>query len=191
MVDISRNVDSHLEKSCRTNIDGIFFNMIGYQITTIVMFTTVYANENCEAFQQMYGQPSQPVRMQAIRYIVYANFSATSAELYTKITDFIHSQNSEVGVCQWSVEGVDLQRKESNSGLHRPQPEYVYSASENILSASGSWDNRAAFNTAVHFIDFPFRHAADPGQQLPAGLGFEQGQDEPPGAPAHQFQAFQ
>jgi len=150
----------------RFDIDGIFFNMIGYQTYDYsYVYHGICQCDNCKRrFQQMYIQPlpaletaSDPV------YHLYEDFKrVTSGELYTKITDFIHSQNSEVGVCQWSVEGTDLQRKESNSGYLRPQPEYVYTASENILSATGSWEDRAALNTAVHFIDFPYRHAAVP-----------------------------
>jgi hypothetical protein len=60
-----------------------------------------------------YEDPSEPL------YRLYADFmQVTSAELYNRITDFIHSQNSAVGILQWSAEGTDLQRKESNSGYH-------------------------------------------------------------------------
>lgn len=148
----------------RFALDGVFFNMIGYQETD---YSGVYHGicqcDNCrKRFRQMYDQPlpTHPDANDPV-YRAYEEFKrVTSAELYTKITDFVHRQNSEIGICQWSIDGVDLQRKESNSGYHRPQPEYVYEGSENILSVTGSWDDRAALNTAVHFIDFPFRHAA-------------------------------
>jgi hypothetical protein len=116
-------------------------------------------------------------------YHIYQRFrSQTSRELLDKIRDYIRltARSPEtvlgsrkkkmdetinllpgsVAVATWSDDGVDIFRSESNSGLKRSQPEFIYGASVNVRRVHGSFPGVVASNTAVHFIDFPYRHAA-------------------------------
>jgi hypothetical protein len=84
----------------------------------------------------------------------------TSRELFHRIRDLVKRKNPNIAICTYTHEGIDIYRNESNSGIKRPQPEWIYSASENVKLALGSWKDMGIANAAVHFIDFPFRHAA-------------------------------
>lgn len=154
-----------LEEACeRFPIDAVFFNMIGYKSRD---YSGIYHGtcqcDNCRRrFKEMYGYdiPGRVDRTN-LESRLYEEFKEkTSAELNNKIIDFVHRKFPGVGICQWSAHGTDLVRKESNSGYRRPQPEYVYVGTENVNMTASSWEDRAALNCVVHFIDFPYRHAA-------------------------------
>jgi hypothetical protein len=145
-------------------LDGVFFNMIGYQTRD---YSGVYHGpcqcENCRArFRDFCSEPiptredrSDPLYQNYLRFC-----EQTSRELFLRIRDGIKARRPDCAICTYISDGIDIVRSESNSGIRRQQPEFVYDASYHVRRVRGSWPTLAASNAAVHFIDFPYRHAA-------------------------------
>lgn len=145
-------------------LDGVFFNMIGYQTHD---YSGVYHGfcqcENCRKrffefsseLLPTVGDRSNPVYRQYVQFC-----DETSRALFRRIRDTIKARRAGCAICTYTSEGVDIFRSESNSGIRRVQPEFVYDASLNVRRVRSSWPGLAASNAAVHFIDFPYRHAA-------------------------------
>jgi hypothetical protein len=152
------------EVLARYAIDGVFFNMIGYQTHDYSgNYHGICQCDNCRLkFRAAYGL-ELPRREDAGNpdFRKYERFRReTSRELFWKIARFVKAKGSGLAVCTATNEGVDIYRKESNTGINRPLPEWTYSATDNVKSVLASWPGMAAANTAVHFIDFPYRHSA-------------------------------
>jgi len=151
----------------RYPLDGVFFNMFGYQVHD---YSGNYFGPcqcaNCQRRFREYAAGQFPDAQIPRRedpadpaYQLYTRFChETSREQILKIRNLIKSYG-EIAVSTWSDVGVDIFRSESNSGLRRPQPEFVYDASLNVRRVGASFPEMVASNTAVHFIDFPYRHA--------------------------------
>jgi hypothetical protein len=148
----------------RYPVNGVFFNMIGYVTSDYDhVYHGICQCKNCQRrFEKMYGLPLPLVEdAKDPIFVKYEAFKrVTSRELFHRIRDLVKSKNPNIAVCTYTHEGIDIYRNESNSGIKRPQPEWIYSASENVKLALGSWKDMGIANAAVHFIDFPFRHAA-------------------------------
>lgn len=152
------------EVLARYPIDGVFFNMIGY-------VTRDYSGvdhglcrcDNCRRrFRDYCGAELPPLEDAADP--VYRRYQAfkreTSHELFERIAGLVKGRNPAVAVCTYIATGVDIVRAESNSGIDRPLPEWDYSASHNVKLVLNTWPDKAISNAAVHFVDYPFRHAA-------------------------------
>lgn len=145
-------------------LDGVFFNMIGYQTHD---YSGVYHGlcqcENCRRRFLEYCGEALPAREDRgdPAYRQYLRFcDETSRELFRRIRDGIKARRADCAISTYISDGIDILRSESNSGIRRAQPEFVYNASLNVRRVRGSWPGLAASNAAVHFIDFPYRHAA-------------------------------
>jgi len=148
----------------RYPVDGVFFNMIGYVTSDYDhVYHGICQCQNCQQrFDEMYSLPLPVVEdTKDPTFIKYEDFKrVTSRLLFHRIHDLVKGKNPDAAICTYTHEGTDIYRHESNSGIERPQPEWVYSASENVKQVLGSWENMGIANAAVHFIDFPYRHAA-------------------------------
>ncbi len=154
-----------LDEACkRYPIDGVFFNMIGF-VTYDYDHTYhgICQCKNCASlFAERYGM-SLPMRENSSdpAFLKYEQFKRDiSQELFHRIHDLVKGIRPEACICTYTHEGVDVFRSESNSGIERNQPEWVYSAGENVRTVLNSWQDMAVVNAAVHFVDFQFRHAA-------------------------------
>lgn len=148
----------------RYPIDGVFFNMIGY-------VTRDYSGvdhgicrcDNCRRRFRDFAGAALPPR-EAAGDPVYRRYEAfkreTSRALFERIAGFVKGRNPAVAVCTYTATGVDIVRAESNTGIERPLPEWDYSASHNTKLVLNTWPEKAISNAAVHFVDYPFRHAA-------------------------------
>ncbi|MBC8035383.1 MAG: family 10 glycosylhydrolase, partial [Chitinophagaceae bacterium] len=144
-------------------IDAVFFNMIGYHTHDYSgNYHGICQCDNCrERFRNFYGHelPLKESSEDEV-YRKYFRFKEdTCKELYTKITGYIKALNPDIAICNYTHEGTDIYRKESNTGLDRELPEWNYSASDNVKTVMGSWENMAVSNATVHFIDYPYRHS--------------------------------
>lgn len=151
----------------RFPLDGVFFNMIGYQ-------TRDYSNNyhgidqseaDREAFRKWSGGLDLPTKEDDSDPVFrkYRQFKAeTAQDLFYRISKHIKSYGDHIALCTYTHAGIDLYRKESHSSLFQEKAAWEYSASHNVKSALGSWQNKQVSNAAVHFLDYPARHAADP-----------------------------
>ncbi len=148
----------------RYPLDGVFFNMIGYVTRDYSgNYHGICQCDACRARFRDWSRELLPVREDASDPVFrkYARFrNETSAELFRRVNEFIKSKRTDIAICTYIPAGVDIVRRESNSALGRPLPEWNYSASDNVKTVLGSWKNKAVANAAVHFVDFPYRHAA-------------------------------
>jgi hypothetical protein len=81
-------------------------------------------------------------------------------ELFSRRVAVVKSGNPNIAICNYTHGSTDVFRKESNTGMERPLPEWNYSATENVRTVRGSWDGMAVSNSAVHFVDFAMRFTA-------------------------------
>ena len=150
----------------RFPLDGVFFNMIGYQTRD---YSQNYhgidqSDADRKAFRGWSGGLDLPVKEDDTDPVFrkYRQFREESAQdLFYRISEHIKSYGEHIAICTYTHAGIDLYRKESHSDLWSDRPAWEYSASHNVKSALGSWQNMQVSNAAVHFIDYQARHAAD------------------------------
>lgn len=150
----------------RYPIDAVFFNMIGYVRRD---YSGVYHGicqcENCRTrFRERTGL-ELPTREEADdpACLALQRFChETREELFDGISRFVKAKNPNIALCTYTSRGIDIWRKESNSGLGRTPPEWNYSASENTKSVLPVFEDKQVSNAAVHFVAMRFRHAAVP-----------------------------
>ncbi|WP_020614853.1 alpha-amylase family protein [Paenibacillus daejeonensis] len=154
-------------KECASNylIDGVFINMHGYVVEDYSYnHHGICQCDNCRLrFEQMYGHPTLPKKKDAADpiYRDYVQFQEkTVAELFYRRSAAVKGIRQEIAICNYTAEGTDIFRKESNTGIHRQLPEFNYLSSRNVKVVLGSWPGMAVSNSAVHFVDFAMRHTA-------------------------------
>jgi len=152
------------------DVDGIFFNMGGYQ--TRDYSGNEYGICHCQScrrrFDEMYGL-SLP-RTQDMGDPVYRKYlvfkQRTVEQLQARVYGLIHSLRPDMCVDKAFHAGTGFIRQESNTAIERPLPHWQYSASANTKWAVSSHPGMVSSNTTVDFIDFPYRHVAvSPHQQ--------------------------
>lgn len=146
-------------------IDGIFFNMFGY-LTTDYSFAhyPLCHCPNCRAgFAAETGADlpakrdlSNPVYR---RYLAFQD--RTSRELQEEIYSIAKAIRPDIQLSNMGARS-DFFRGEVNRRLDRPHPEWVHSAGEQAKHARSLGRNRVRHSAALtHFIDFPWRYAAE------------------------------
>jgi len=151
------------EALSRYELDGVFFNMIGYPTTDYSHnYHGICQCDNCKRrFAEFSGGMKLPTEEDDSdpvfnKYREFKQF--TIDELFTKTNKLIKSFSEDIAVCTYTIKGVDIVRRESGSGMWRRQ-EWDYHGSDNVKLDVNSWINRTVANTMVHFVDYPARHA--------------------------------
>jgi hypothetical protein len=149
----------------RYPIDGIFFNMHGY--VTYDYSHNYYGICQCvncqKRFFEFTGHERLPLKEDPNDPVFrdYEKFRADSVEeLFLRRVSLVKGINPHIAICNYTHSSTDIFRKESNTEINRPLPEWNYSATENVRTVLGTWDGMAVSNSAVHFVDFAMRHAA-------------------------------
>ncbi|MFC4870796.1 hypothetical protein [Negadavirga shengliensis] len=149
------------EAITRYPLDGIFFNMIGYQ-------TRDYGGEehgicqcdNCKRrFKEITGEelprsanPGDPLHQE------YNAFKKeTSEALFTKISHHIRNLDPGLMIKTYTDVGVDMISHESGSSLSSAY-EWNYHATDNVKRVLGSYNNRSPMNLLIYFQAIGFRH---------------------------------
>jgi hypothetical protein len=149
-------------------LDGVFFNMIGYQ-------TRDYSNHYhgiCQAdacrerFKKWTGGLDLPIKEDVSDPVFrqYQKFQdETKSELFYRIHDLIKSFGNHIAINTYTHAGTDFYRRESNShgAFYGDYVPWEYQSAHNVKSALGSWKNMQVSNAAVHFYGYPARHSAD------------------------------
>jgi hypothetical protein len=144
----------------RYPLDGVFFNMPGYQ-------TRDYSGNHhglcqSEACRKRFHEHSGldlPKRADSSdpAYGKYQKFCrVTKDERFDAVRRFLKAKRPDLVICTYNREGVDVIRKESNSRLGRGTYHDTEKAKRTLLESGG----RQLANAAVYFIAIPFRHAA-------------------------------
>jgi hypothetical protein len=142
-------------------VDGIFFNMFGYQTRDYSGndYGLCYCDNCKRRFMDMYGMelpenrdPNNEV------YQKYKQFqSVTTRQILDSIHTLVKRKNPEIALCTYHTHQVDIVRNESNTALHRPHPVWLYSASENVKSIEDGWDDKLISNCCINAIDLTYR----------------------------------
>ena len=149
-------------------LDGIFFNMIGYQTRDYSHhYHGICQSGACrERFREWSGGLDLPVKesMDDPVFRQYQKFkSETSNELFVEIHDLIKSFGDHIAINTYTHAGTDFYRRESNShaALYDNNVPWEYSAVHNVKATLGSFEDKQTSNAAVHFYGYPARHTAD------------------------------
>jgi len=156
------------EALSRFPLDGVFFNMIGYQTRDYSHnYHGICQAETCrerfKSWSEGLALPTKEDQNDPV-FRQYQKFkSETSNELFHRIHDLIKSFGNHIAICTYTHAGTDIYRKESNShaALYNDFVPWEYRSANNVKSAMGSWKNKQVSNAAVHFYGYPARHSSD------------------------------
>jgi Hypothetical glycosyl hydrolase 6 len=137
------------------DVDGLFFNMFSNP-------TTDYSGADvgschCDACGRMYREQTGrelPARADA-EYRRLLDGARSRAGRRT--AEIIHRLRPGAGVFHYSQEFSDGIMSESNTGVDRPLPLWLYASSDNVNRARNSRPERMAVNLCIPFVDFPWR----------------------------------
>lgn len=149
-------------------LDGVFFNMIGYQTRDYSHnYHGICQADACrDRFKEWSGELDLPVKEDVNDPVFrqYQKFKEeTKSELFNRIHDLIKSYGNHIAISTYTYAGTDFYRKEANShgALYNDFVPWEYQSAHNVKSALGSWKNKQVSNAAVHFYGYPARHSAD------------------------------
>ncbi len=144
----------------RYPLDGVFFNMIGYQRSDYS--GNYHGICQCRACQDKFREyagmdlpktrdDNSPV------YRKYLEFTRVMSDRqFNRVNAFLKAQRPALAICTYTATGVDIIRKESNT----PLGEGTYADTDKAKTTLLTAGERQLANCAVHFIDIPYRHAA-------------------------------
>ncbi len=151
----------------RYDIDGIFFNMFGYLAADYSFAAYPLCHcPNCRALFRDETGADLPARRDLSdplyrRYLAFQD--RTSRELQDEIRLIAKRIRPDIMLSNMGLNS-DFFRGEVNRNLTRPSPEWMYSAGEQARHARSLGRNRARHSAALtHFVDFPWRYAAESG----------------------------
>ena len=140
-------------------VDGIFFNMFGYQTRDYSeQYHGICQCENCRKKFLEFSGRELPTREDDPDISEYRRFQkATIHDLMMRIRALVKSIRPDIAICTYTDDQVDLIRAESNSALSRPLPFWIYSASDNVMSVMGSFPDKRISNCAINAADIFYR----------------------------------
>ena len=146
------------------DVDGIFFNMGGYQVRDYSgNYHGICHCPSCQTrFGEMFGL-SLPAgeRMEDPVYRKYMAFKDRTLTAHqAKVYRFIQGIRPGLCVANHMQFKTGIIRQESNTAVDRPLPYWQYSGSGNTKWAVSSYPSMVSSNTTVDFIDFAYRHVA-------------------------------
>jgi len=146
----------------RYPVDGVFFNMFGYQTSDYSgnEYGFCYCDNCRRRFREMFGlelpasaDPADPA------YAKYREFQwITARDMLDKIHAAVKSRSREIAISTYSDHKVDIVRNESNTKLTRPHPVWPYSASENVKSIEDTFHDKLISNCCINAVDLPYRY---------------------------------
>ncbi len=148
----------------RYDMDGIFFNMSGYQVSDYSHnYHGICQADACRKRFKEWSNglelPTEENKEDPV-FLKYDEFRRyTTDELFERIKTFIKEKDPSICLCTYVDKGIDLRRHESGSQIHRSH-EWEYHCAHNVKTVLGSYQNKQVSNAAVHFISFAFRHAS-------------------------------
>ncbi|MHC4205962.1 MAG: alpha-amylase family protein, partial [Planctomycetota bacterium] len=140
-------------------LDGVFFNMIGFpQVDYSRNFHGICQCENCKkSFKDFCGLdiPKHDGDLQALRK--HQRWKSIQVDRqFGRVRDLIKSIRSDIVICTYTTEHIDLIRKESGAPLGQETWDDVERAQWTLLTT----ENKQLANTTVHFYQMIFRHSA-------------------------------
>lgn len=148
----------------RYEVDGLFFNMFGNQMTD---YSGQYVGpchcDNCKReFRRQHGReiPERPDE------VYQAFLHASRLRVAERIGKLIRNKRPQAGFFNYIQEFTDGIMSESNTAVRRPLPLWPYASSDHVNRARNSQPGKAAVNLCMSFIDFPWRFATVPPNEI-------------------------
>ena len=147
------------EALTRYPLDGVFFNMIGFpQVDYSRNFHGICQCENCrKSFRDFCAMdiPKHDGDAQALRK--HEEWKRIQIDRqFGRVRDLIKSIRPETVICTYTVEHIDVIRKESGAPLGEETWDDVERAQWTLLTT----ENKQLANASVHFYQMIFRHSA-------------------------------
>ncbi len=142
----------------RYPLDGVFFNMPGYQDRDYSgNYHGICRSAACRrAYQERY-QMELPKTHKDKKIKKYKQFkNKTKQELFLKIHSFLKKKKPGLAICTYTATGVDIRRNESNKRLGR----WSYFDTFKSKNALSSHPDVMLSNSAVHFLQYTYRHSS-------------------------------
>ncbi len=141
------------------NIDGIFFNMMGYTGPTYA--GTFYGICQCENCKKRFFERTGfklPVDDKDPHIKEYHEFQiVTSNELYAKVTDFIRHQNPDLIIYNYNDVGTSWIASESGASM-RSGVDNIYHATINVKRTLGTYKDKNPVNLIMGFQAIGYRN---------------------------------
>lgn len=144
----------------RYPVDGVFFNMFGYQVRDYSeRYHGICQCENCRRRYGDFCGKELPTGEDDPRIATYRSFQQwTVTQMLENIQKTVHAIRPEgVLISTYTDHCVDLIRNESNTALSRPLPKWIYSASDNCMTVRGSYPEKQISNCAINAADIFWR----------------------------------
>lgn len=148
----------------RYEVDGLFFNMFGNQSSDYSGRQVGHCH--CEAcarkYRELYGRglPSEPDEQ-------YRQFMfLSSREVAAEIGRLIRAKRPQAGYFNYIQQYTDGIMSESNTAVRRALPLWPYASSDNVSRARNSEPEKMSVNLCMQFVDFPWRFATVPRQEI-------------------------
>lgn len=153
------------EALTRYEVDGLFFNMFGNPRSDYsgVRMGPCHCESCKRMFREHYGR-DLPADDNDAQYRGFMERS--SREVAGEIGALIRKLRPEAAFNTYIHEHVTGIMSESNTSVTRPLPLWLYSASDNVNYARGSEPGKMAFNLSMSFIDYAWRFAAVPRNEI-------------------------
>lgn len=149
------------EVLCRYPVDGVFFNMFGYQVRDYSNhYVGICQCENCKKRFLEYSGYILPKKEDEADPVfqIYRKFkSYTTEELLKKIYTRVKELNPETAVCTYSNRYVDLVRNESNSAVDRRFAFWRFASEANVSVIRGTYQERFSSNCVINAVDIFYR----------------------------------
>ena len=158
----------------RYPIDGVFFNMFGYQTRDYSgNYFGLCHCEGCQrAFREMFGReipaaedPADPAYQDYIKFR-----HITVRQMLERIHAHVKALNPNIAISTYDEYMVDIVRKESNTELTRPLPFWLHSGSENVKSLEDSWPDKLVSNCCINAVGLDYRFMGVSKHQVAARL---------------------
>lgn len=143
----------------RYPLDGVFFNMIGYQRGDYSgNYHGICQCENCRLlFKEYSGLELPATQSDSLQYRKYLEWTRMMIDRqFRRVNVFLKTKRPDLAICTYTTTGVDIIRKESN----RPRGQGTYYDTDKAKWTLLTCGERQLANAAVHFIEIPYRHAA-------------------------------
>lgn len=144
----------------RYPLDGVFFNMIGYQRSDYSgNYHGICQCQACKDKFREYSGMDLPKTQddKSPTYRRYLEFTRMMSDRqFSRVNAFLKAKRPGLAICTYTPTGVDIIRKESNTPLSTGTYRDTDNAKATLLTAG----SRQLANCAVYFIDIPYRHAA-------------------------------
>jgi hypothetical protein len=143
------------------DVDGIFFNMAGFQTRDYHGHDhgICYCDSCAAGFREMFELPlptsrdlEDPVFR---RYLVFQERTLRASK--ERMDALIRRLRPDMAIDRSSDDGGGFVRQESSTALDRTPPEWPYSASANTKWVVSSLPRTVSSNSSVDFVDYPVR----------------------------------